>query len=333
MVDALQELMAAESAAFQTDEMVKRKYNKLFNAKGWKHEEYIMEYLCAGLEGTFAVVGGIGSATGADAKHAGKFKKLPGAFLKTDKIGTKKLAPKEAKDDEPAKPHSMMPNPYFFLHGIESDEYGATRRYLRARAVKTFGSAGVSVAGSIGSAATLGVNTGSAAKAASSLAQTAMHIHQLKAVARKWPQSGPVQRWVGVLLDVKHAKLLAKGIDLGGSLNSVAGMVGNFATIGIKLGIKVNMDHIAKRVACELHWRAYQETVIGGAIAGKFQRRTGMTSAHAKGAQGPASEILYELFKQRGGSWATKLICKYDVDRFIRESVGWEAVTDKLKLI
>ena len=173
MVDALQELMAADKAALNS----MKDYRKAFDPKGWKHEEYIMEYVCAGLEATFAVGGGIGSAANTDASHASKFKKLPGAFWKTDKIGGK-LKPKKSN------PHGMKPNPYFVLHGIESDEHKATIKYLRARSFKTFGSAGVSVAGSVGSAATLGVNTGSAAKAASSLAQTAMHIHQLKAVAR-----------------------------------------------------------------------------------------------------------------------------------------------------
>ena len=47
-----------------------------------------------------------------------------------------------------------------------------------------------------------------------------------------------------------------------------------------------------------------------------------------------AAGILYALFPQRGGSSLTsKIFGKYEVDRFIKEPVGWEAVSDKLKLI
>lgn len=301
MVDALHEITAT---------------NPKFDKKAIEDEEYI----CAVIEASLALVGGIGSAAGVDAKHAGKFKKIPGAFWKTSKTGKKLHG-------------GLKANPYFDLHGIESDDSKATEKYLRARAVKAYGSAAVSIFGSVGSGATAGINTGSAAKAASSLAQTGIHVMKLQAIAKKWPRSGPIQNWVRVLVDFKLAKTAAKTADLAGSMNSVVGIFTTFASVAIKLGMKINMDHVAKRIAAELHWRAYQETVVGAGIAAMFKKRTGQTSAHATGAQGPASDILYELFAQRGGSWVTKLICKYEVDDYIREPVGWEAVADKLKLI
>ena len=283
--------------------------NPKFNKKAIEEEEYIF----AAIEASLALIGGIGKAVGSDASNVSKFKKIPGAFWKTKKTGDKL--------------QGLKPNPYFDLHGIDSDEHKTTANYLRQRALKGFGSAVVSIGGSAGSSVTGGVNVGSAAKAGSSLVQTGVHVVKYQAIARKWPRSGPIQDWVRVLIDFKHAKTMAKTSDLVGSMNSFLGVAATFATVAIKLGTKITMDHIAKRVAAELHWRAYQETVVGGMLA----KRLGKT---ASGPAGPASEILYEMFTQRGGSWLTsKIFGKYDVDKIIREPVGWEAIGDKIKLI
>ena len=294
-----------------------KELNPQFNKKALDDEEYI----CAAIEASFALLGGIGKAVGSDASNIGKFKKAPGLFWKTKKTGDKLHG-------------GMKPNPYFDLHGIDTGGYKATANYLRQRAIKSFGSEAVSAVGSVFSSSTGGVNVTKGGKAASSLIQTAVHVRKLEAIAKKWPRSGPIQDWVRVLVEFKNAKTMAKTADLVGSLNTFVGVFATFATVAIKLGTKITMDHVAKRVAAELHWRAYQETVVGAGIANMFKKRTGMISAHASGPAGPASEILYELFTQRGGSWMTsKIFGKYDVDKFIKEPVGWEAIGDKLKMI
>ncbi len=278
-----------------------------FNKKALDEEEYV----CAVIEASLAVLGTAAGGTGG--KVLKNVRKMPGAFWKVKKTGDKL--------------DGFKANPFFDLHGIESDETSATASYLRQRAIKGFGSAAFSAVGSAFSGSTGGVNVTSAAKAGSSLAQTSLHIIKLQAIAEKWPRSRPIQAWVRALMEFKNAKVVAKTADLAGSLNSILGVLATFATVAIKLNMKITQDHIAKRIAAEMHWRAYQETVVGGMLA----KRLG---GGGDGPAGPASEILYELFTQRGGSWLTsKIFGKYEVDRFIKEPVGWEAISDKLKLI
>ena len=82
----------------------------------------------------------------------------------------------------------------------------------------------------------------------------------------------------------------------------------------------------------ELHWRAYQETQVGGALAKMLAKRSGKAFT-STGPAGPANAILHELFAQRSGSWLMSTFFSYDVDKMVSEGAGWEAVLDKLKLI
>lgn len=118
------------------------------------------------------------------------------------------------------------------------------------------------------------------------------------------------------MIKAKASKLGVRAAGLAGAAVPVpaVGLAMNIATTVAKLGIKVTLDKLLTRTAMEVHWRSYQELVIG----------------RKHGPCGPASSMFFEIFTKRG---ATRIFGKYDTETLIREPAGWMALEDKLKMM
>jgi len=78
------------------------------------------------------------------------------------------------------------------------------------------------------------------------------------------------------------------------------------------------LSKLVARTAMEVHWRAYQETVISSVLSSRA------------GPVGPASAMFYEIFTKRS---FTRIFGKHDTAALIREPGGWMALNDKLMLM
>jgi len=223
---------------------------------------------------------------------------------------------------------ALVPNPYFVLNGIceASDEDSPiTASYLRGRLGKTGVGVGVSAAGSAAKSITV-VDPMAMGRAAISIGATIAHIKYFKDIANRWKQSKTISEWMDCLLFFKELKLGGKSIALASAAipympqgadsalqfasSALSGAGGAITASGFVLPSVLGV----RRVAIELHWRAYREHVIS---------RQG-------GAVGPASAILTELFTKRT---QTAILGKYDIDGLIKEPAGWMAMEDKIALL
>lgn len=213
---------------------------------------------------------------------------------------------------------ATTPNPWFILNGHDEGDTKATQQHLRNRTLKSIGGGAIAVGTAIASAATY-VDIGGILQNANALGSTGAHIYKLKAIADSYKQSRTISGWIAVLIKMKAMKAGIRGTQLAGSAIPVpaVGAVAGVLAAGAKLGVKFTMTKVCLMLSADLHWRAYQEQVVGGAFGGK-------------GKIGPASKIVYELFTRRG---ATRIFGKYDVDKFIKEPCGWMAISDKILLI
>jgi len=223
---------------------------------------------------------------------------------------------------------ALVPNPYFVLNGIceASDEDSPiTASYMRGRLGKTSAGVGVSAAGSVAKSVTV-VDPMAMGRAAISIGSTIAHIKSFKDIANRWKQSKTISEWMDCLLFFKELKLGGKSIALASSviplipqgadtaIQFASGMLSG-AEHGISASSLVLPTVLGvRRVAIELHWRAYREHVIS---------RQG-------GAAGPASAILTELFTKRTH---TAILGKYDIDGLIKEPAGWMAMENKIGLL
>jgi hypothetical protein len=156
-------------------------------------------------------------------------------------------------------------------------------------------------------------------KAANALGSTVVHMLQLKAIGAAYRQSETITGWIEVVLRAKALKAGIRGADLAGAAIPIGalGLGMSVATAITKAGVQLTMGTLITRVAMELHWRAFAETA--------------MSPIPARGKPvGPASAILYELFRKRG---VTRMFGQYDVASLIREPGGYLAVRDKLLLL
>jgi hypothetical protein len=214
----------------------------------------------------------------------------------------------------------LTPNPWFIFNGHDEGGYAVTQKYLRGRIAKGLGATAVAVAGELASGATY-VDVGGILQHGNATGSTAIHIHKLRAIAAGHRQSRTITDWLDVVIKMKAIKTGMRGSQLVVScipvpmVGTIAGVVGAAA----KVGVKLTMTKVCLATSADIHWRAFQEQAISGAVGG------------GRGAKvGPASRIVYELFTRRG---ATRIFGKYDVDAMIREPAGWMAVYDKLTLI
>lgn len=207
-----------------------------------------------------------------------------------------------------------IPNPCFLANGHEGAS-PKTRKYFSGRAWKTLGGGAVSLAGGLGSSVTM-VDTGGILKEGNAVITTTGHLLGIKAAGSRFKKSETVTRWVDAMIKAKAAKMGVRGAGLAGASIPIpaVGLTVNIATTVAKLGIKVTLGKLLTRTAMEVHWRAYQELVIG----------------RSQKPCGPASAMFFEIFTKRG---FTRIFGKYDTVALIREPGGWMALEDKLKLI
>jgi hypothetical protein len=211
---------------------------------------------------------------------------------------------------------AVKPNPWFTANGHEG-ESPVTQAYLFTRAWKSAAGTGVSLVGSLLSSHTGGVNAGSIARHGSAFGTTSAHLLAVKAIASANKKTETIARWCDVIIRAKAAKAALRGTQLAGAATPVplVGALVNIAAAAGKLGIKVGLPEMCYLVAIEIHWRAFQEQVIGGGFS-KTSRKIG-----------PASRIFSELFTRRG---LTAIGGSYDVSALMREPAGWMVLGDKL---
>lgn len=215
----------------------------------------------------------------------------------------------------------IIPNPAFLANGHDGLS-PKTRKYFSGRTFKSLGGGAVSLAGGLGSSVTV-VDVGGLLREGSAVGTTAAHLVGIKAAGKGFKRSETVTRWVDAMIKAKAAKMTVRGAGLAGAAIPIpaVGLATGVATTVAKLGIKVTLSKLVARTAMEVHWRAYQELVISGAI----------TRGRSKGGPvGPASAMFYEIFTKRS---FTRLFGKYDTETFIREPGGWMALNDKLMLM
>lgn len=216
----------------------------------------------------------------------------------------------------------IIPNPAFLANGHDGLS-PKTRKYFSGRTFKGLGGSAVSLAGGLGSSVTV-VDVGGILREGSAVGTTAAHMVGIKAAGKGFKRSETVTRWVDSIMKAKAAKLGVRGAGLVGASIPIpaVGLTTNIATTVAKLGIKVTLTKLVARTSMEVHWRAYQELVISGAIT---RGRGGKG-----GPVGPASAMFYEIFTKRS---FTRIFGKYDTETFIREPGGWMALNDKLMLM
>jgi len=220
----------------------------------------------------------------------------------------------------------LVPNPFFVLNGVceEGAESPTTTWYLRGRLGKSIASTAQGVATGALKAFTV-VDPVTLAVAGVSIGSTIAHCAVLSAIARRWRNSRTITAWVECLLALKLTKLGHKSLAVVAAsipymppgtplalqalseLPSVVGATGSLA-------VSAASGAVVRRVAIELHWRAYREQVV----------------ARHGGAVGPASAILVELFTKRTES---RLLGPHDTGAIIAEPAGWMAISDKIALL
>ncbi len=215
----------------------------------------------------------------------------------------------------------VTPNLHFVQNGHERDS-PLTYEYLKGRAFKNLGGTAVSIAGGIGSAYTAGVNTGGMAKDINAAGSSAAHLYKLKALLnnKRWEQSKTVKQWIELTITMKEHKIASRGISAVGNASIFVALPATLANSFYKTGIKQRYGTIINKTASDIHWRAFQEQVMDGAKG----------SGTGKGAVGPATSIVHEIFERRG---LTRIFGKYKANEIIAEPAGWLALADKLAMM
>lgn len=210
-------------------------------------------------------------------------------------------------------------NPRFVQNGHGGGS-PVTVKYLKGRAGKQIGGSAIAFTGSMGAQVTQ-VDVAGLLQHGNSIGSTLAHMKMFSDIAKGYPRSETVQAWINTCMIAKKAKLAVRSTDLAGAAIPI-GAVGIGTAIAsaiAKAGVRLNYGTVICRCAMELHWRAKTELVLSG-----------VTRAPAGKANGPASTILFELFRRRG---ATRIFGRYEVAKIINEPGGWVAVKDKLLLI
>lgn len=209
----------------------------------------------------------------------------------------------------------IIANPFFLDNG-HSGLSPKTVSYLTSRKFKSLGSGGLSLASSLATGVTM-VDVAGIAREGSAVGTTAGHMIGIKAAGSRFKNSVTINGWIDAMMKAKAAKLGMRSVGLVGAAVPIpaVGLTVNVVKTLAGLGIKLTLGKLILRVAMEVHWRAYQEVIIG--------RSTDR-------AIGPASAMVYELFTKRS---FTRILGKYDTNKIIREPGGWMAINDKLMLM
>lgn len=210
-------------------------------------------------------------------------------------------------------------NPRFVQNG-HSGASPVTIKYLKGRAGKQIAGSAIAFTGSMSSQVTQ-VDVAGLLQHGNAVGSTAAHMKMFGEIAQLYPRSNTVQAWINTCLIAKRAKLAVRSTGLAGAAIPI-GAVGISTTIAsaiAKAGVRLRYGTVISRCAMELHWRAKVELALAG-----------VAKAPPDKANGPASAVLFELFRRRG---FTKMFGQYEVAKIINEPGGWVAVKDKLLLI
>ena len=215
-----------------------------------------------------------------------------------------------------SKKDMPVPNPFFLQNGFDELPSPYTKKYLRNRAFKGGGASVISIAGTVASSQTAGVNVGGAAVDLNALGSTGVHMYKIIAIASSYKQTYTIADWCKTIMTAKTAKLAVRGGSLAGNVIPGGSLAVGVITAMAKAGVKLTLNNLVYATAAQIHWRAFQEQRISGGL----KLGTG-------GSIGPASRLFWEIFTRRG---ATAIFGKYDIERLVGEPGGWQALGDKL---
>lgn len=221
----------------------------------------------------------------------------------------------------PGEDALVIPNVHFVQNGLERPS-PKTYDYLRSRGFKNLGGVAVSIAGGAASAFTGGVNTTGMVKELNAAGSTGVHLYKLNALLqnKRWEQSKTVKEWIQLTITMKQHKLADRAITTVGNASVFVAIPAVLASAFHKLHVKATYGAIVNKTAADIHWRAHQEQVFD----------KGFGSGTGKGAVGPATSIVHEIFARRG---VTRVFGKYKVNELIAEPAGWLALADKLAMM
>jgi|GEM_PF-2423031 len=295
---------------------------------------------------------------------ADKFKGGPEEYFKPDKMlkkmggGAYKAAEtiKEVSKEhtERKKTNRTKDNPYFSMNGFDQsgDQFSPkTLMYVQKTQKKKIGSSGSGLAGALAKPFTF-VNVTGVVLHGQSFYSTCTHLKVFRDMAKRLlPQSDTISGWLTVLIEAKKAKRRTKGCKFAGAAIPLVpgiGVVTGLLAYAAKIDAKIGQSEACVAAALELHWRAFCEqriskakAVLGVPISEKFHNNYAVGSearnnlpptVHPEpfaigGADGPASKMLYELFRHYG---VARILAPEDVDAIIQEPAGWMAIKDKL---
>jgi len=215
----------------------------------------------------------------------------------------------------------VTPNIHFVENGHERPS-PMTFEYMRNRSIKNVGAVAVSIGGAAASGYTGGVNTLGMAKDVNAAGSTGAHLYKLSALLNnpQWAKSKTVHDWIALTITMKKHKLGSRAISAAGNASVFVAIPATLGNAFLKLHIKKSYGAIVGKTAQEIHWRAFQEQGM--------DRVRG--SGTGRGAVGPATAIVHELFERRG---VTRILGRHKADEIIAEPAGWHAISDKLNLM
>lgn len=214
---------------------------------------------------------------------------------------------------------AAIPNPMFIANGHDEPiPCPLTDAYLASRVWKGIGGGSLGLIGIGASAATGGVNAVDVVMHGNAAASTAAHLMHLGLIARSYRQTQTISGWISAIVAIKTAKLAIRGGQTAAALVPAASLPVAVVAMVAKTGIKMTATNACLMTAMAIHWRAYQEQVIGTHLGGGGRN------------EGPATRIFVELLKRRG---LTRIFGRYDPVGMIREPAGWQVLGDKILLI
>lgn len=196
---------------------------------------------------------------------------------------------------------ALVDSPLFTLNGHDGLASTATEKHLLNQVYEQ-------------AATTLGnyvipaqIAVGGKALAASTMEARLLSLQNL---AKKSRSTGSIADWLSVVIQMVKRKRNVKGAQFAGkAIGCVIPFGSTLATpvvMYLKSG-KATFEFSCIATAIELHWRAYVEQRLG--------------------SEGPASRILWELFRNRG---TRKMLTQSEIKSFIKEPAGWIPIKDAL---
>ena len=152
-------------------------------------------------------------------------------------------------------------NPVFVSHGFTDGRSPRSVEYMAHRAFKKRGGSALSTAGDLASMVTK-VDLANVMKHCNALVSTAAHMKMLCCgIAKKYPRSSTVRKWVEVCMYAKLVKAGIRGQKLVGAAIPIGalGMATHVVQKLRLLGVVMDYGTVIKKVAMDLHWRANVE--------------------------------------------------------------------------